>query len=292
MLAHNYQRPEIQDCADLCGDSLELSIRASRTQADMIVFCGVHFMAETASVLCPGKKVILPVPAAGCPMADTISARDLKAMKELHPDAVVVSYVNTTAEVKAESDLCCTSANSVRVINSIPLEREIIMVPDRNLSLYTKKKTGREIHYWNGYCPIHEKLTASKVLSVKRKYPDALFMAHPECRPEVLEIADEVSSTSGMLVLAARSKAITMIVGTETGILYPLSLAAPDKVFLPADPDMVCADMKRISLEDVLNSLENEGPEVKVPKDTADRARIAVKKMLEISAEKDTAYRT
>jgi quinolinate synthase len=283
LLAHNYQRPEIQDCADLCGDSLELSIKAASTDAEVIVFCGVHFMAETASILCPEKKVLLPVLGAGCPMADTISAAQLRDLKKKNPGAVVVSYVNTTAEVKAESDICCTSANAVQVVESFGRETPVLMIPDRNLAQYTAKRTGRDISYWNGFCPIHESLTPQRVLEAKREHPSALFVAHPECRPEVLDLADEIKSTSGMIALARESDLQEFIIATEVGILYPLALAAPGKRFYPADPAMVCPDMKKITLEDVLETLKRMGPEVKVPPETGRMAMAAVRRMLALS---------
>jgi quinolinate synthase len=285
LLAHNYQRPEIQDVADLCGDSLELSIKASRTDAEVIVFCGVHFMAETAAILSPDKTILLPVISAGCPMADMITAEALKKRRSEMPDAVVVSYVNTTAEVKAETDICCTSANAVRVALSIDKGSRIFMTPDRNLAQYTIKISGRNIIYWYGYCPIHERLTAAQVKEVKRDNPEALFLAHPECRPDVLELADEIKSTSGMISFARQSLKRSFIIGTETGILYPLSRANPKKSFIPADPAMICANMKKTRLEDVLQSLEEMKHVIKVPEDIRVRAKRAVDRMLEIPAD-------
>lgn len=281
LLAHNYQRPEVQDVADLCADSLELSIKASRTDADVIVFCGVHFMAETASILSPDKTVLLPVLSAGCPMADTITAETLRRKKtEEMPGAIVISYVNTTAEVKAESDICCTSANVIQVVRSIDPDRRILMTPDRNLALYAMRESGREIAYWEGYCPIHNHLTADQVRSVKKAHPDALFVAHPECRPEVLDLADGIKSTSGMISYAGLSSVKEMIVGTETGILYPLSRANPDKVFIPADPAMVCPDMKKTGLKEILTALEAMEPVIKVSEEIRVPARKALDRML------------
>ncbi|MFC1884809.1 quinolinate synthase NadA [Thermodesulfobacteriota bacterium] len=282
LLVHNYQPPEVQDVADLCGDSLELSIKASKTDAEVIVFCGVHFMAETASILCPEKKVILPVLSAGCPMADMITEEQLRKKKEEIPETVVVSYVNTTARVKAESDICCTSANAVQIANSIELSSPIFMTPDRNLAMYTRKKTGRDIQYWDGYCPIHDSLTREQVLRVKNIHPDAVFLAHPECPPDVLDEADEIKSTSGMIVYASSSDHKKFIIGTETGILYPLSKANPDKVFIPASEDMVCPDMKKTGLEDIVKALEELQPEVKVPESIGVKAKKAVERMLAI----------
>jgi len=282
LLAHNYQRPEVQDMADLCGDSLELSIRASQTDAAVIVFCGVHFMAETASILCPDKKVLLPVLDAGCPMADMIDAGQLQAKKRELPGVAVISYVNTTAEVKAESDICCTSANAVQVANSVDPALRIFMTPDRNLALYTRKHTRRNIAFWEGYCPIHNNLTVARVREVQSKHPEALFLAHPECPPEVLDLADEVKSTSGMIAYARDSESRAFIVGTEVGILHPLSKANPGKLFFPADPKMACRDMKKIGLREILSALESLAPEVKVPEEIRVRAKRAVDRMLAI----------
>lgn len=284
LLAHNYQRPEVQEVADLCGDSLELSIKASQTDAEVIVFCGVHFMAETASVLCPNKTVLLPVLSAGCPMADMITAEALRAKKREMPDATVISYVNTTAEVKAESDICCTSANAVQVANAVDPAARIFMTPDKNLAQYTQSHTDRDITYWEGFCPIHNNLTAEQAASVKAAHPDALFLAHPECRPEVLALADEVKSTSGMMAFVRQSQRKAFIIGTELGLLHPLSKANPDKSFIPADNRMICPDMKKIGLEEIRKALEGMGPEVKVPEEVARRARGAVERMLAVRA--------
>ena len=282
LLVHNYQRPEVQDIADLCGDSLELSIKASQTDAEVIVFCGVHFMAETACILCPDKKVLIPVPTAGCPMADMITAKDLKEKRQEMPDALVISYVNTTAEVKAESDLCCTSANAIQIANSVEPSIQIFMTPDKNLARYTKKHTDRKISYWDGYCPIHDNLSVEQVRRVKIAHPQAIFLAHPECPPDVLDLADEVKSTSGMIAFATSSKKKEFIIGTEIGLLHPLSKAAPDKLFIPADPNMICADMKKTGLREVLRTLENMKPQVNVPDKTRLKAKEAVERMLAI----------
>ena len=285
MLAHNYQRPQIQDAADLCGDSLELSIKAAQTDADVIVFCGVHFMAETASIMSPGKTVLLPRMDAGCPMADMVTPEALsKKLKEL-PPMPVVTYVNSTAAVKALSTICCTSANVVKVINSLDAD-EVLMVPDKNLAKYAALHTKKRIHFWNGYCIVHNMLTAEIVLLAKEKHPGAVFMAHPECRPEVLELADVILSTSGMIRYAGESESKFFIVGTETGILHPMKKANPSKTFYPVSPDMECRNMKKITLEDVAGSLENMTGEVKVPEDIRIPAKEAVRKMLELSMKK------
>ncbi|MDQ1330273.1 MAG: quinolinate synthase [Thermodesulfobacteriota bacterium] len=285
MLAHNYQRPEVQDTADLCGDSLELSIKAAQTDAKVIVFCGVHFMAETASIMSPEKTVLLPRMDAGCPMADMVTPEALlKKMKEL-PPMPVVTYVNSTAAVKALSTICCTSANVVKVVNSLDAD-EVLMVPDKNLAKYAALHTKKKLHFWDGYCVVHNMLTAEVVLLAKEKHPGAVFMAHPECRPEVLELADVVLSTSGMIRYAGESKSNSFIVGTETGILHPMKKANPSKTFYPVSKDMECRNMKKITLEDVTVSLENMTGEVKVPEDIRIPAKEAVRKMLELSISK------
>ena len=285
LLAHNYQRPEVQDIADLCGDSLELSIKASQTDAEVIVFCGVHFMAETASILCPDKKVLLPAFDAGCPMADMITAENLRQRKEeisTGKRVVVVSYVNTTAEVKAETDICCTSANVIQVANSVDPSRQIFMTPDKNLAQYAIEHTGRNIVYWEGFCPVHNNLTVEQVREAKSAHPEALFLAHPECPPEILALADEVKSTSGMIAYAGNSESREFIIGTEIGILHPLSKANPDKSFFPADPGMICSDMKKIGLREILTALQTMQPEVKVSKEIREKAKGAVDRMLAI----------
>jgi quinolinate synthase len=285
VLAHNYQVPEVQEVADLCGDSLELSMRAARTEADVILFCGVRFMAETAAVLSPQKTVLLAAEKAGCPMADMIAEEDVRRRRAERPDLFVVSYVNTTARVKAESDICCTSANAVQVVNSIDPARRVFMTPDRNLAQYTIRRTGRDLDYWDGYCIVHERLTADRVRQVKAAHPDGLFVAHPECRPEVIDLADAVHSTSGMIALARESGHQKFIIGTETGLLHPLSKAAPDKEFIPADPAMVCKNMKKTGLPEVLNALENLAPVVSVPEEVRVRAKRAVDRMLAVPRE-------
>jgi quinolinate synthase len=285
MLSHNYQPPEIQDLADLCGDSLELSIKAAQTDAKVIVFCGVHFMAETASILSPEKTVLLPRKDAGCPMADMIEPVGLQAMIDKLPAVPVVTYVNSTAAVKALSTICCTSANAIDVVNSLDAD-EVLMTPDRNLARYTAKHTSKKIHTWNGYCPIHDNLTANDVIKAKKKYPEAVFVAHPECRPEVLELADKVLSTSGMIRYAKESKSSSFIVGTEIGLIYPLKKANPDKNFYPASEKMLCPDMKKITLEAVARSLEFMEGEVKVPENIRQSAFKAVQRMVDLSLSK------
>ncbi|MDX9785377.1 MAG: quinolinate synthase NadA [Desulfobacterales bacterium] len=279
ILAHNYQPPDIQDLADLCGDSLELSIRASRTDAEVIVFCGVHFMAETASILSPGKTVLLPNLTAGCPMADMVTPEALKKkLKEL-PGVPVVTYVNSSAAVKALSTVCCTSANVVAVVESIDAD-EVLMVPDRNLARYAAARTRKKVHFWDGYCPIHDRLTPEQVAVARKAHPNAVFMAHPECRPEVLALADEILSTSGMIQFSVQSKAAQFIVGTEAGLLYPLQKACPKKAFFHVDSQMVCADMKKITPEDVIRSLTDFSGKVRVPEEIRVPALTAVTRMI------------
>ncbi|MBW1822322.1 MAG: quinolinate synthase NadA [Deltaproteobacteria bacterium] len=281
MLAHNYQPPEIQDLADLCGDSLELSIKAAQTDAKVILFCGVHFMAETASILSPDKTVLLPVKNAGCPMADMVTTGQLKAKLDKLPPMPVVTYVNSSASVKALSTICCTSANAIDVVESLR-EDELLMLPDRNLAMYTSLNTKKKIHLWEGYCPVHDMLTAKAGIKVKEKYPEAVFMAHPECRPEVLELADVVTSTSGMIRYAGESEKKSFIVGTEVGLIYALKTANPGKKFYPASAGMECIDMKRIAIEDVARSLEFMEGEVKVPENIRQSALTAVQRMIDL----------
>jgi len=283
LLAHNYQPPEIQDIADLCGDSLELSRKAAQTSAEVIVFCGVHFMAETASILSPEKIVLLPRTDAGCPMADMVTADALKnKIQELSSSekpVPVVTYVNSTAAVKALSDICCTSANVIKVVNSLE-ENEILMVPDKNLARYAAMHTDKKVHFWEGYCPYHNLLTGMDVQKAREANPDAIFMAHPECPPEVLQVADVIASTSGMLAHASQSEQKAFIVGTEIGLIYPLKKYNPEKHFYPASLAMECRDMKKISLEDILKSLETMTPQVKVPEDISRPALKAVERMM------------
>jgi quinolinate synthase len=282
LLVHNYQRPEIQDIADLTGDSLGLSIEASKTDAAVIVFSGVHFMAETASILCPDKMVLLPVLSAGCPMADMISAESLREKKEELPEVPVVSYVNSPASVKAESDICCTSANAVQVVKSLADHDSILMTPDKNLARYTQRYTDQRIIYWEGFCPYHDALTADQARRVKEAHPRAQFLAHPECRREVIDLADEVKSTSGMLEHVRSSHRREFIIGTEVGIIHTLKVLNPDKTFIPADESMVCVDMKKIRLPDIVNSLLTLSPVVKVEEQTRIKAKKAVERMLKV----------
>jgi quinolinate synthase len=282
ILAHNYQPPEIQDLADLTGDSLELSREAATTDAAVIVFCGVHFMAETAAILNPDKTVLLPKADAGCPMADMITAQDVVAIKAQHPGAPVVTYVNSTAAVKAESTVCCTSANSIRVVESFADAQSVYMAPDQNLAKYTARHTAKQVHYWHGYCPIHHQLDPEQVLMTRAQHSRALFLAHPECRPEVLDLADVVCSTSGMLRYVTESPVDQFIIGTESGILYPMTKQNPGKRFYPASDQMICPNMKKITPADVCQSLETLTPRISVPEDIRIRALDAVNRMLAV----------
>lgn len=283
ILAHNYQPGEVQDIADYTGDSLGLSIEASKTTAKVILFCGVKFMAETAAIICPDKVVLIPDENAGCPMANMITARQLRELKKQHPEAKVVCYVNSTAEVKAESDICCTSANAVKVVNSIPPDVPIIFVPDKSLGDYVSKKSGREMILWSGYCPTHHRIFAQDIMELKKKHPKAEVMVHPECTADVIELADQVLSTSGMLKYAKETKARELIVGTEIGLLHPLSKGNPGKIFYPASKIADCPNMKLNNLEKVLWSLEDMVYEVKVPENIRVKAWNAIDKMLALS---------
>jgi len=280
ILAHNYQLGEVQDIADFVGDSLELSQRAAETDAGVIVFCGVQFMAETASILCPEKVVLLPDMNAGCLLADMITAERLRAKKKEHPQAVVVCYVNSPAEVKAESDICCTSANAIEVVESLDA-REILFVPDQYLGHYVSARTGKKMILWPGFCPTHVRISPERIKELKQEYPQAKVVVHPECRPEVIALADEVLGTGGMCRYARRDEVREMVVGTELGIIHRLRKENPGKRFIPASEQAICPDMKLITPEKVLWSLEKMSPEVKVPQEIRLRAKAAVDKMLE-----------
>jgi len=282
ILVHNYQLGEIQDIADFVGDSLELSQKAAKTDADVIVFCGVHFMAETASILCPNKKVLLPDMHAGCPMADMITAKSLREKKKEHPKAKVVCYINSSAEVKAESDVCCTSANAVRIVEKLDNAGEILFVPDQYLGNYVSSKTGREMLLWPGFCPTHMRIRPQDISRQRVEHPQAEVVIHPECRPEVIALADTVLSTGGMCRFAHETEAKEIIIGTEIGIIHRLRKENPGKRFFPASEQAVCPRMKLITMESVLWSMEGMTPEVKVPERIRLRAKAAVDKMLEV----------
>ncbi len=305
ILAHNYQRDEVQDLADFVGDSLELSRTAATIECDVIVFCGVNFMAESASILSPEKTVLLPELNANCPMADMIrvsSPRNvwrtfpgyevqpafvfphdftLTDIKARYPGVPVVAYVNTTAEVKAESDICCTSANVVKVVEALPGDK-VICVPDRNLSLWAQRNTRKQVIAWDGFCHVHDRVTRDDVLKVRGEHPGAVLMAHPECRPEVLDLADHVTSTSGMLRFAAASEAREFIVGTEVGLMHRLKKENPDKFFYPLRKDMICPNMKKTTLSSVLGALREVKNIIKVPEETRIPAKRALDRMLAV----------
>ncbi len=293
ILSHNYQVPEVQDIADFVGDSLGLSQAAAKTPADVIVFCGVHFMAETASIISPDKSVLIPDLGAGCSLAATIDADKLRAWKKEHPGAVVVSYINTTAEVKAESDYVCTSSNAVKVVNSIPRDREVLFLPDLFLGAFVKEKTGREMEIWPGECHVHAGITPEVVNRKLEENRDAEFLIHPECGcvTQFLYFAEkgdfprqaQVFSTEGMVRYARESGRSKFFVATETGILHRMRNESPDKLFLPVKEDAVCQYMKMITLEKVAYSLRNMVYEVRVPTETAARARLAIQRMLELA---------
>ncbi len=281
ILAHNYQSGEVQDIADYLGDSLELSQKAAKSNADVIVFCGVRFMAETTSILCPKKTVLVPEYDAKCPMANMITAESLRTLKQKWPNAIVVCYVNTTASVKAESDICCTSANAVKVVE-ISKENEVIFVPDKYLAHYVTTQVEKKIIPWHGFCPTHVKILPEHIKKQRKLHPNAEVMVHPECIPPVIALADMVLSTGGMCKYARISKAKEIIVGTEVGLLHRLKKENPDKMFFPASELAVCPNMKLTTLEKVLWSLEDMKYEVRVPQAVAMKARKAVEKMLVI----------
>jgi quinolinate synthase len=292
ILAHNYQLPDVQDVADVVGDSLGLSREAAETNAEIIVFCGVHFMAETASIICPDKRVLLPDLEAGCSLASTITAAQLRAWKAEHPNAVVVSYVNTTAEVKAESDYCCTSSNAVKVVRAIPSDREILFLPDLFLGHYVKRMTGRDMHIWMGECHVHAGIRPAEMEEKCRTHPEAELLVHPECGCTTSFMYYEacgdlppktyIYSTEAMIRHVRETPATEFIVATETGILHRMSKEAPQKQFFPASESAVCKYMKMITLEKVLRSLEEEVYQVQVPEPIASRARLAIDRMLAI----------
>lgn len=282
ILAHNYQLPEVQDIADFRGDSLELSRVAAKTDAKVIVFCGVYFMAETASILSPDKLVIMPDISAGCPMANMLTADDLRKLKAAHPRAVTVGYVNTSAEVKAELDYCCTSTNAIAIVNALKNEQEIIFVPDKYLADYVSKNTGRKLITWHGFCPTHVKILPEDLKREKKFHPQAKVMVHPECLPAVVALADVVLSTSQMAKFAKENPAKEFIVGTEAGLVYRLKQDNLNKEFYLASERAVCPNMKRTTQEKVLWALEELQEEVKVPQNIREKAQLAIERMLKI----------
>ncbi len=283
IVAHYYQIPEIHDIADFVGDSLQLAKQAAQTDADVIVFCGVHFMAESAKILSPSKIVLLPEKDAGCPMADMVTAEALREKKALHPGAVVVAYVNTSAEVKAETDICCTSSNAAKIVNSIPADKEIIFVPDRNLGANIESQTGRKMILWEGCCPIHDELTVAHIEAQMNLHPNAKIVVHPEVPASVAVKADAVCSTAGILDYVKNSSADEFIIGTEEGLLYSLGKQNPGKKFYVARNEFLCQDMKYTNLEKLALSMEKMQHQVEVPEDIRQKAYISLERMLNIS---------
>lgn len=283
VLAHNYQLPEVQEVADIVGDSLKLSQEATKAKEDIIVLCGVHFMAESAKILSPNKKVLLPVKDAGCPMADMIDATRLKLFKKEYPNVPVVCYINTSVEVKAESDICCTSSNALRIINSIS-SNKIIFVPDKNLGQYLAKQVrNKELILWDGFCIVHHRVKSSSISEIREQYPEALILVHPECQLNILEEADFVGSTSEILNYASSSRAETFVIGTEMGVMHSLQKNNPNKKFYLLSPSLICANMKKTSLQDIKNALLNEEYEIVVDERVRLRASKSLERMIEMS---------
>jgi len=283
ILAHNYQRGEVQDVADYLGDSLGLSIKASQTDKDVIVFCGVYFMAETAAILAPSKTVLIPDEKSRCPMADMISKSQLEKWKDNHSDCKAVCYVNSTADVKAGCDICCTSSNAIQVVNSLE-ERNVLFVPDRNLASYVAENSSKKIIPWNGYCYVHDEIRPEDILEKKKIYPDSEVWVHPECRPEVIRLADRVFSTGSMVKEAHRTAIKDILIGTETGIIYRLKKENPEKNFHPLRKRSVCRNMKKITLKKVYLALKNMEKKVTVPDEIKEKAGKAIKRMIDISS--------
>jgi len=282
ILAHNYQPGEIQDLADFCGDSLGLSIKAAETDAKVIVFCGVQFMAETAAILSPEKTVLLPDKFAGCPLADMITAEQLRQLKQKNPNALVVSYVNSSAEVKAESDYCCTSANAVEVVSSLPTDRPVIFVPDQHLGRFAAEKTGRDLVLWPGYCTTHIVITVEDIKNAKAKYPDAIVMAHPECTEPVKKLSDQILSTGQMLKFTKTSDAKQFIIATEIGMIHALKKQNPQAEFIAASDRAICPNMKKITLDKIIGSLQDLQYKVMVSEEIRTKAKKAIDRMVEI----------
>jgi quinolinate synthase len=282
ILAHTYQRPEIQDLADFVGDSLELSFKARDTKAETIVFCGVRFMAETAKIISPEKKVIMPDLTAGCPMAEMVTAQQVRELKAQYPGYKVVCYVNSTAEVKAESDICCTSSNALRIVESIPFETGVIFIPDMNLGLYVKNKLQRDnFILWPGYCFVHAFVTKEEVVELKNKTPNAIVMAHPECKTEVLDLADYVLSTSKIISKVGELEDKEFIIITEQGIIHPLQKKYPDKKFYHLGK-MLCVNMKINTIDTLLDAIENDKYEINVPEPVLEKAKLALDRMMNV----------
>ncbi len=284
ILAHNYQRDEVQQLADYTGDSFALSKLAASNDSEVIVFCGVHFMAESASILAPDKIVLLPDPNAGCPMADMATAAELKRKKREYPKAAVVAYINSSAKIKALSDICCTSSNAIAVVNSLR-EEDVLFVPDQNLAAYVSLHTNKRIIPWDGYCITHHHITAEDVKKCRKAHPDAPIAVHPECRPEVVALADHVGSTAAIIEFAASCEADKIIIGTESGTLYKLRKENPNKEFILLSPDLVCPNMKLITLEKVKAALETLTPKITVPTEISKKASLTLERMLAVNRE-------
>jgi quinolinate synthase len=282
ILAHNYQRGEVQDAADLCGDSLELARKAAETDAEVILFCGVHFMAETAAITCPGKTVMMPDPNAGCPMANMISPRELKKVLEEHPGAYVITYVNSTAATKALSDICCTSSNAVKILKQAPADREVVFIPDQSLGDYAAQIVGREVVLYRGYCPTHHRMLPDDINRARKEHPDAKITVHPECIREVRELADHIGSTSQILKFCGETDANEVVVGSEVGILHRIRKENPGKEFFPLSPLADCPNMKLTTLEKMVWSLEDMDNVITVAPDIAEKAKQAIEQMLAV----------
>ena len=283
ILSHYYQLPEIQEAADLVADSLLLAQEAARTEAEVIVLCGVDFMAESAKIISPDKTVLLPEKQAGCPMAQMVDAQGLSKLKQEYPEAVVVTYINSSAEIKALSDICCTSSNAVRVVASIPADKEIIFVPDKNLGAYIETQTGRKMILWEGCCPVHDQLNENHIITLKKQYPEAVVVVHPECTPAVIAQADEVSSTAGILAYIKASSAQEFIVGTEAGFLYTLQKHCPDKTFYLGYEPFRCEDMKKITIPILAATLKDLNFKMEVAENIRIKARTALDRMLALA---------
>lgn len=281
LMAHNYVDGSIQDIADFCGDSLELARQAAKMSASVVVLAGVSFMAETAKIMCPQAKVLHPVPEAGCPMADMASAEAVAAYRREHPDTVLIAYVNTTAAVKAQVDICCTSSNAEAIVASIPADRKIMFLPDRNLGANVSRKLGRQLELWPGFCPIHNRITADMVRAVKQAHPGAPLITHPECQPEIVALSEYVLSTGWMLKKVKELDCPEIIVGTEYGVIHRMRKENPGKVFIPLEPLPTCIDMKKITLENIADCLENLSGEVKLSPEICASARLPIERMIQ-----------
>ena len=283
ILAHNYTRPEIQDIADFTGDSLELARKAAECKAKVIVFCGVSFMAETAKILSPDSIVLHPNPYSTCPMAEMVGRDELLEWRREHPRTTVIAYVNTTAATKEVVDMCCTSGNAEKIVSRLPPDEKVLFVPDQNLGANLNKKLGRNMQLWPGYCPTHNRIMPEHILSAKQKHPEAVVLVHPECRPAVVELADYAMSTGQMLDYVRNNLWMEYIIGTEQGIIHKMQKENPRKKFYPLDPPVVCPNMKKILLEDVIQALRDMQPEIRLPEDTMTNARVSIERMLEQS---------